>query len=331
MPIGDRAVYVPAGLTKVPGGDEYMELSGPDREYIFLDPKAPMTEIHGNTVGWDRGDRCVPQAGVLTTVPIPADYIVPNGARNNAAAFLMPDGRTIRQSQPFTRCQAGGVATSLVATPDFPEVDLYGDGIEGAHGGSGLSAIGGSMRVGELRPGSSGPRHVLKLNVRGREALSMCDNVDACHRWPATKSDAHAADPRTGYGRESGNTNSAMRMGALLAIPANVPLGSLELETEPAKQMAWTLQNYGAYIVDDSWGGYEWSIEESPSGSFLQQFDKDYGFAFDDFNWAVADTAWSRDLQRLYTALFVVNNNGPSSIGGGGTPRQPLAPPIGPP
>jgi hypothetical protein len=40
------------------------------------------------------------------------------------------------------------------------------------------------------------------------------------------------------------------------------------------------------------------------------------------------NTPWSRDMQRLVEALHVVNNNSPTSIGGGGTPRQPLAPPL---
>jgi hypothetical protein len=35
-----------------------------------------------------------------------------------------------------------------------------------------------------------------------------------------------------------------------------------------------------------------------------------------------------RDFKRLIVELGVVDNNGPNSIGGGGTPRQPLAPPL---
>jgi hypothetical protein len=37
-------------------------------------------------------------------------------------------------------------------------------------GGSRLSSLGGSLRLGELRPGQ-GPRHALKLNVYGRQAF----------------------------------------------------------------------------------------------------------------------------------------------------------------
>lgn len=34
------------------------------------------------------------------------------------------------------------------------------------------------------------------------------------------------------------------------------------------------------------------------------------------------------DLVAIFRALAVVANNGPTSVGGGGAPRQPLAPPI---
>jgi hypothetical protein len=43
------------------------------------------------------------------------------------------------------------------------------------------------------------------------------------------------------------------------------------------------------------------------------------------------NTPWGNDMLILFHALYLVDNNGPSSIGGGGTPVQPLAPPITPP
>ncbi len=46
--------------------------------------------------------------------------------------------------------------------PAKPSVDLYGDGAYGAHWGSGLSALGGSIHLGELL--SPEPmRHALKV------------------------------------------------------------------------------------------------------------------------------------------------------------------------
>ncbi len=120
-----------------------------------------------------------------------------------------------------------------------------------------------------------------------------------------------------------------MKMGALLAIPAATNIASLGMETEPGKQLAWTLQNYGAYIVDDTYGpGVAFSAEQGPDGSVQQQFKSDYGIAMEQ---RVRDnTPWTRDMQRLVKALYVVDNNTANSIGGGGTPRQPLAPAIAP-
>jgi hypothetical protein len=37
---------------------------------------------------------------------------------------------------------------------------------------------------------------------------------------------------------------------------------------------------------------------------------------------------WARDNDRIVTLLQVVTNNSPTSIGGGGTPRMPPAPPF---
>jgi hypothetical protein len=321
MPIGTSADYVSADLPDVPGGDEWSPMPGLDPEYLLLDPDAPLTKLYYNGVGWDGGDRCKPGSTILATVPVPNDYTVPNNNHNNGAVFLLSDHRTILQSQPFTRCEAGGPATSLLT---FREQDLYGDGISGAHGGSGLSSLGGSLRLSELRPGRQGPRHALKLNVYGRQAFYRCQTKDQCWTWPARKADSDAVG---NYGVDNNNQNTAMKMGALLAIPASTNLGSLGLETEPASQLAWTLQNYGAYIVDDTYApGFAFSAETGPQGSFSRQFAADYGFTFAQRQ---DNTPWTRDMQRIVRALHVVANNSPTSIGGGGEPLQPLAPPIG--
>ena len=39
-------------------------------------------------------------------------------------------------------------------------------------------------------------------------------------------------------------------------------------------------------------------------------------------------TPWARDMDRLFGALAVVDNNAAGAIGGGGTPLQPPAPPL---
>jgi hypothetical protein len=118
-----------------------------------------------------------------------------------------------------------------------------------------------------------------------------------------------------------------MKMGALLAIPSWKDISTLGLETEPGRQLAWTLQNYGAYIVDDTFGpAFALNAESGPDGSVRTQFKDDWEFNFEQ---RVKDnTPWVRDMQRLIQALYVVDNNSPRNIGGGGEPRQPLAPPL---
>jgi hypothetical protein len=326
MPIGSSAQYVNAQLPAITASYSsdgvWTPIHYPDPDRIVMQPAAPLTPIYFNDVGWNGGDRCAVLGGVIHTVPIPANYVVPNSMHNNGAAFLMPDKRTIIQTQPFTRCLAGGPATSW--TTYHPAVDIYGPGIEGAHGGSGLSAIGGTLRIGELRPGGTvGPRHALKINLITEKELFKCQTTPACYRWPANKADTGAVGS---YGTQTNNNISAMKMGALLAIPASTNINAIGLETTPAKLLAWTLQNYGAYIVDH--GGPSLSVEDGPAGSFSQQFQSDWGF---DMEARVRDNSpWSRDFNRLRQALYVVNNNTVSSIGGGGSPLQPLAPEIHP-
>jgi hypothetical protein len=322
MPIGSGARFVRANLNSRPGNNIWAARPGIDDEKIILKPTAPLVNINYSSAAWTGRNRCSATGGLMYQVPMPSNYIIPNTNKNSSATFLLRDGRTLVQTQPVARCTAGGPATSFAK---FTNVDLYGSGITGAHGGSGLSAIGGSIRLGELRPGTTtGPRHALKVNVFAKEALFRCRTRSACSRWPATTSDSYAVG---WYGSATNNGNTAMKMGALLAIPGSTSITSLGLETTPAKQLAWTLQNYGAYIVDDTYAaGFDFSAEDGPDGSKRAEFRRDWGF---DMNQKVqGNTAWVRDIQRLMRALSVVDNNSPTSIGGGGTPRQPLAPAI---
>jgi hypothetical protein len=227
-------------------------------------------------------------------------------------------------TQPLARCAAGGPATSYAR---YPDQDIYGPGIQGAHGGSGMSGLGGSIRVGELRPGAQGPQHALKMNLYAKGELAQCASQSQCFRWPAVKADSYAVG---WYGAATGNTNPAMRMGSLLAIPPTVDLNSLGLQTVPGRQIAWTLQNYGAYVVDDTYGpSFALEAEKGPGGNVRTQFQSDYGMNFEVT--ASAPNPWSQDIQRIRTVLAAVNNNSPTSIGGGGTPRQPLLPELTPP
>lgn len=125
-----------------------------------------------------------------------------------------------------------------------------------------------------------------------------------------------------------GGTNPALGPGSLLALPVSVSIASLGLTTEPAKTLAWTLQNYGAYLVDDTaWSAIAVCVENGPAGSFKQQFQADWGFPVDTGG---TTGAFAADMAKLEAALAVVTDNGPNAVGGGGTPLQPLALPLPP-
>jgi len=328
LPIGASAVYVPANIQVAT--QRGMTI---DPDVIILTPNATMTAVYYNSDGWTGASRCSPQGNVLFNAPIPDTFVVPGAGPTNpdgttpnyATAILMPDGHTLTQGQPFARCTAGGDATMWWSIAN----DLYGTGIDGGHGGSALSSIGGTIRLGELVPGSV-IRHVLKINLYGLNNYYY-DGTTHGYRWPASQADGCASSCY-------GGTTQALRMGSLLAIPASVNIDSLGLETEPAKILARTLQAYGAYTVDDTaWSVYAIATEFSPAGRIDDEFSATWGFPI---NAATKTVPWARDMDRLFGALNVVDNwdqaawqavsvsNGAQGAGGG-APSVPWAPDFG--
>lgn len=142
MPIGTGASFAASGLhfTTTPNATEYWyDMPQTDSERIILTPGAPLTDVYINTTGWSGGDRCVQQGALFFQAPIPAAYVVPNSTNNNGAAILMADGKTITQTQPFTRCAGYSHATSLQVPWSISawQYDIKTeDGRLGAHGGS---------------------------------------------------------------------------------------------------------------------------------------------------------------------------------------------------
>jgi lysophospholipase L1-like esterase len=318
MPIGDKAKYVPANLSE-------SDMLGMDEDYIVMTPDEPLMGIYENNAGWSGGDRCAPTGGLLFSAPIPQSWEVSpktweGNTPNAGLAVLMPDGKTVKQTQPFAHCTVGGPATSQYV---FKDENLYGEGYYGAHGGSNLSALGGCLHVGELTPSSGPVRHALKVTIWGKENL-FYDKATGGYRWPAPTADAGAPTNYKG-------TTEAVRMGALLAIPANVDISALGLKTQPAKIIAQALQDYGAYIVDDAaWDWFGFATEWGPNGRFADEFEKTWGFSFSSSKWATGtEKEWYNDIVRkILPALQVVDNNSETTIGGGGRPRQDYAPPF---
>jgi hypothetical protein len=319
MPVGSEARYVHARIEQSTARGMTV-----DEDIIVMTPDEPLMDIFKNHAGWDRTkNRCEIQGEKLFSAPIPKNFIVSPDTwdgltPNSGLAVLMPDGETIKQTQPFAHCSAIDSATSKYV---FEDVNLYEKGIYGAHGGSGLSVIGGTLRLGELTPSSGTICHVLKVNIFAKKNLFYDENTKG-YRWPAIKADGYAKGNY--YSQRTLKQVKACRMGALLALPKWMDLDSLQFETQPALILARTFQDYGAYVVDDTaWDVYAIVTEWSPKGRFTEEFERNWGFPMDEKS---KDSPWGRDMDRIFTNLHVVDNNAPNRIGGGGTALAPLAP-----
>ena len=311
MSLHRDAEFVHAGLW-----DEYGHGMLCDEDYLLLTPDAPLSPIYTNYTGWiHHRSRCEKEGPLLLEAPIPEDFVLcPNNwlgeTPNGGVSILMPDKTTIIQTHPFARCEAGSYATSRYV---WPGMSIYGHGIDGNHGGSHLSGIGGTIRLGELVPGGR-IRHAMKMNVYAGKYLYYDEEHKGC-RWPALTSDGYAPS----YYGKSGNPVKEMRMGALLALKPDLDLATLDFETGsdgPAMILAKAYQDYGAYIVDDTyWDVVALLTEFSDKGRVLDEFERTWGFPFE----SSKNTPFGRDMIKIFERLHVVVNNTAETIAGGPT------------
>ena len=109
-------------------------------------------------------------------------------------------------------------------------------------------------------------------------------------------------------------------MGTLLAVKPEITPDSIGLTTEPGRRLLWVLQNYGAYITEDAgWDVFDFIIERGAEVEFEETF-----------GYSMQSPRWRDEVLKIAEELHIVSNNGPSTIGGGGEPLQPLAPPLQP-
>lgn len=309
MPIGTGATYTSATLAVPQQGFV-------DEEYLFLDTTVTPHDIKvstcaGDSSCWDGTTRCDDTgANLLTAALIPAGFTVPDedsvNRPNNMATIIRSDGRTLDQTQPLTDCNGN---TKYTSGYTWPAVDIYGLGITGAHGGSGLSAIGGTIRLGEWVSGGA-IKHAVKIDLPSSLDFSCSGG---CYRWPATNSDCGTSSSCSDYT----GSNAQVKPGALLAIlPSADCDAGLALVTEAAKIMCHAMQTYGAYVVDNSgWNVMSFNVEVSPAGDVGAQFAASFGFSFSD----TGNSNWVNDVKKLAAALNVVTNNDATHVGGGGS------------
>ncbi len=313
MPIGNEAKLV-ATPVKDPGS------IGIEENIVILQPTAPTISIIGNT------STDPPSANLCSSVIVPKRELfvapvpflfstVDNGLAGpkNAAVFLAKDGRTVLQAGPFARCPDGTATAAKVAPID----DIVsGSGERGSRGMAETSALGGTLRVDDLRPGSQ-IRHALQIELGGRFLRSPAKG--ATSRWPAAAVDPTIAGQFTG-------TNAALEVGSLVTLPASFRVD--KLKSEPARIVAQAMKDYGAYVVDgDPAAEVAFSTEWGPAGRTADRFKADYGFAFaSNSPKCVADCDWRQDLRSVLLGLAVVADNGPTTVGGRGARRVPCAP-----
>ena len=326
MPIGSAAEYAPANFTAT------NSFNGDNVYLLRLSPADPLRPVYGHN-SWGPGRCSGSPSG--TNWPVPDDFIVPDAGQgnpdgltpNNPFAFLLLDGETVFEAQVLARCEAEGPLympswLEIGGNPQKARRSIYGDGITSlhgdggfGHGASGMSALGGTIRLGELS-GAEPIRHALKFTLWAALYLSYdADDPTPGYRWPATGADSYAGDP--GNPAHYQGTNPLLEMGTLLALHPDLTPAELGLETEVGRKLFAAMQTYGIYIVEDSaWDQtllvWEKGVEQEINNLGLEP---DSGSLKADFN-------------RLFQALSIVTNNGPDSIGGGGTPLAPLAPPF---
>jgi hypothetical protein len=180
------------------------------------------------------------------------------------------------------------------------DVDLRTDGVAGCGSigsqADGLGALGGLVRRDEV------------MNRYIPHTLAIAPSpyyLQVGPVWPACADDGD-------YSETPGGLN---RMGYLYAIPPWVDVNTLGLN---ADALAWAkaAQDYGCYIRDEGGNGATFLAEQSQSGWS------------DKATYDARTNAAIAQIGIIASYLQRVTNNTSSSVGGGGTPRVALAPPL---
>jgi hypothetical protein len=315
-PIGTGAVFHDPGIFRPPFSLPYNFFSDDDY-FIVTASNDPLTPWYDQSQ-WGPYPHCNITGNLTANIRFPYNVTVTE-LGNNAAAFLLPDNHTIVNTQPLYRCEPGSpVLTAVFSGVEGKDDIVWGNGTWGAHGGSGLSSIGGTIRLGELLPDTPPIRHALKLQLYA--SIYYYDQRPG-YVWPGLNCDGYAFDPK--FPAHYGGKDIYLSPGSLLAIPSNI---TVNVTTVPGKKILFALQNYGGYLCDDTFVNRGTFNTEH---GVTDEFQATYGYAFNDRPPGPA-AAWYADMLAIFQSLHVVINNRNDSIGGGGTPLQPPPPPICP-
>jgi hypothetical protein len=287
-----------------------------------------------------------------TQLSIPHGWTTGSQAGNNGATFMLNVTHAV-QMQPTYRCAPGSPVLAQweqwrLSPPTGPSdrylVSLWGSGSYGAHGGSGLSSLGGQIRRGELNESAPDIQHALSFELFAHKwyfcsesqranGTGPSSNRSSCFRWPALTADSYAVTK--GHELVYGGTNPYLQPGSLLAVPAHAAASiATKLKTVVGKRILKALTRFGAYLVDDAAGTYlgkfgktNINYEQGVAEEVLANFGLILGVSPHTQGGSLFN-----DLTRIFRAMQVVSNNGAASVGGGGKstlvpPPPPLCPP----
>ena len=320
MPIGSNAVYEPANF-------EDAGNVGVDTQHIIITSTSDQEYKVFNSPTFLPG-RCSGTTELPFTLPFPRDFVIPDagnspfgGTPNSNFALIYPDGDSVFQGSLMSRCEVDGP----IYLPDWYQwsanrlpVSIKGNGTDNSigQGASQMSTLGGTIRLGELT-NNQPIRHVIKINPWAHKYLHYSEETPG-FIWPAKGADDYAG-VATSPIRYNPAANPKILMGSLFAIPKNATPASLNLQTEAGKKLFDALQDYGMYFVEDAaYDTWDLVVQRGEEINFKQK----YGFSME-------STQWRTEVNKLMKALYIITNNAPSSVGGGGNPGAPLAPDFG--
>lgn len=321
MPIGDGAQFSPSGVFQ-PGLPLPLSFHSDQDLVVRAGPNDPLVDWIDQG-DWNADPKCVVTGKVAMQIPLPDNFTTGCIENNNSMGLLMPDNVSLLQMQPAYR--ENGTSPFLARyqrgapNPTPFNISILSDGALGAHGGSGLSSIGGTIRSGELNPDAPPISHALKLELYAH-FYYYGGSEAPCYTWPAIGCDSYAHSPGIGYN----GTNVYVKPGALLAVPSAVA-GKVSVTTLFGKKILAALVTYGGYLADDT-ASNNFAICMEPV--VADEIQANYGVSVSIQDPLQPSTPEFADLIQIFQSLQVVTNNANSTVGGGGTPIGPLAPPI---
>jgi hypothetical protein len=344
-PLGDQADYQPANMNTDPyknfveSGEPIRAFGlGPEREYVYQATASDsVVSVYRDDKAYDGPlNRCRPTVpsqnpffGDEVNLRINANDLIPQNNRNNVTSVYDQTTGKLKEYNGTCRNVVGGPVTASDAysgaDPGQPDMRIKGPGLYGGHGGTTMSGLGGTIRKGELS-GSTPIRHALKMTVQGGHYLY---ETNPGWRWPATQADGYAYNQNDS--QHYRGKNPKYKIGSLLAIPPSVDISTFQL-SEPVYKIAWALQNYGVYVVDDSvCNCVNLAMQADGSSSGANSVESEIQTllpgSVDTAGGVFASSGrFYTDMAKLFPLLQIVDNNTPSTIGGPGIRRQPWLP-----